>query len=248
MTDTPSSGDSGSPLDRLQAVQAVDLELAQLAHRRDALPERVELDQVLRAGKAAHDALTASRSERDALARAVKALDDEATTVAAKAQAVDDKLYSGKVTSPRELQDLQADLDQLRAHQRGIEDRELEQMELAESLDARVAEAEAALAAMGREVERLRAQAGASESEIDAAVVAAQGELARLRAEVPEHLLAEYDRRRAVNDGVGAALLIGDTCQGCRLSIPATEVDEIRHDTEGRVFSCDNCGAILVPR
>ncbi len=247
MTDTPSAG-AGSPLDRLHAVQDVDLELAQLAHRRAALPERAELDQVLRTGKAAHDALTARRAERDALARAVKALDDEATTVAAKAQGVDDKLYSGKVTSPRELQDLQADLDQLRAQQRNIEDRELEQMELAESLDARVADAEGALAAMGRDVERLRSAVAASEHEIDAAIAVAHSELARRRSEVPEPLLTEYDRRRAVNDGVGAALLIGDTCQGCRLSIPATEVDEIRHDTEGRVFSCDNCGAILVPR
>jgi uncharacterized protein len=43
------------------------------------------------------------------------------------------------------------------------------------------------------------------------------------------------------------ALLIGDTCQGCRLSIPATEVDRIRHDPEAGIASCDNCGAILVP-
>lgn len=242
MTDAP------APLESLLDVQATELELDQLAHRRAHLPERAELDSVLRAGKAAHDALTSLRTERDALTRAVKALDDETTTVAAKAQAVHDKLYSGTVTSPRELQDLQADLDQLRAHQSGLEDRELEQMEQAESLEARVGAAEAELASMASRVEALRTAVAAAETEIDGLVAAAEAERSRRRSLVAPDLLADYDRRRSLNGGVGAAILLGDTCQGCRLSVPATEVDEIRRDTSGRIFACDNCGAILVPR
>ena len=44
------------------------------------------------------------------------------------------------------------------------------------------------------------------------------------------------------------ARLVGNTCQGCRLTIPATEVDRIRKaGPDGDVAHCDNCGAILVP-
>jgi hypothetical protein len=46
---------------------------------------------------------------------------------------------------------------------------------------------------------------------------------------------------------VGAARLVGTTCQGCHLTIPATEVDRIRKAPKGTVEYCDNCGAILVP-
>jgi uncharacterized protein len=239
---------SRTDLDAVLAVQSVDSEIDTLTHRRAALPERAELERVLREGKAAHDQLTGLRAERDALSRAVKALDDKTETVAAKARSVDEKLYSGTVTSPRELQDLQADLDSLRQHQRELEDQELEQMELAERLDREVGAAEEHLATMGRNVEALRAAIGEAETEIDARIaelVAARGDHTNA---VSSELLADYERRRSQNRGVGAAALVGDTCQGCRLTVPATEVDEIHHDTTGRVFACDNCGAILVPR
>jgi predicted nucleic acid-binding Zn-ribbon protein len=43
------------------------------------------------------------------------------------------------------------------------------------------------------------------------------------------------------------ARLVGSTCQACRLAIPATEVDRIRHAPDAELYACDNCGAILVP-
>lgn len=240
---------TGRPdLDALHEVQARDTALAVLQHRRDSLPERDELDRTLRAGKRAHEELLALRAQRDELARTVKALDDETATVAAKAKAVDEKLYSGTVTSPRELQDLQADLDQIRRHLGVLEEREIEQMVAAEAVEQAVFAAEQGLAALGADVERLRASISAAERDIDAEIAATTAERARLADGVSDALLADYERRRAANNGSGAALLVGGTCQGCRLSIPATEVDEVVHDTTGRIFSCDNCGAILIPR
>ena len=65
---------------------------------------------------------------------------------------------------------------------------------------------------------------------------------------IPADTLATYEQIRLSNHGAGAARLIGNTCQGCRLTIPATEVDRIhRERTDGTVHNCDNCGAILVP-
>ena len=41
---------------------------------------------------------------------------------------------------------------------------------------------------------------------------------------------------------------VGNTCQGCRLTIPSTEVVRIRKaGPDSDVSHCDNCGAILVP-
>ena len=52
---------------------------------------------------------------------------------------------------------------------------------------------------------------------------------------IPADLLASYERIRSSNHGAGVARLIGNTCQGCRLTIPATEVDRIRHDPEAGI-------------
>jgi predicted nucleic acid-binding Zn-ribbon protein len=44
------------------------------------------------------------------------------------------------------------------------------------------------------------------------------------------------------------ARLVGNSCQGCRLTIPSTEVARIRKaGPDADVSHCDNCGAILVP-
>lgn len=236
------------PLEALFAVQARDTAIDVLRHRRVVLPERAELDAVLRTGQGAHEAMIALRARRDELSRAVGALDLETRGIADKAKAVEDKLYSGTVTSPRELQDLQADLDQLRRHQAELEERELEQMEAAEQLEREVSVAEGTVASLKSDVARLQQAIVSEEASIDGALAAEEAERARLAGGVGAPLLADYERRRAQNNGHGAALLIGDTCQGCRLSIPSTEVDEIHHDTSGRTWYCDNCGAILVPR
>jgi predicted nucleic acid-binding Zn-ribbon protein len=52
---------------------------------------------------------------------------------------------------------------------------------------------------------------------------------------------------RARNNGAGAARLVGVTCQGCHLTVPATEAERIKRAPAGSVAHCDNCGAILVP-
>jgi predicted nucleic acid-binding Zn-ribbon protein len=70
---------------------------------------------------------------------------------------------------------------------------------------------------------------------------------AELAGVITPSLLQLYDRCRAAARGVGAARLVGRTCQGCHLDIPATEAERIRRDAEGTVAFCDNCGCILVP-
>jgi hypothetical protein len=80
------------------------------------------------------------------------------------------------------------------------------------------------------------------DAELAAEVAGRQGLLPRL----PEDLVKLYEQVRAINRGTGAARLVGNTCQGCHLSIPATEVDRIRHLPPDAVARCDNCGCILV--
>ncbi len=60
-------------------------------------------------------------------------------------------------------------------------------------------------------------------------------------------LVKEYERCRAQAQGIGVARLVGTTCQGCHLSIPAVEAERIKKSAGDGLAYCDNCGAILVP-
>lgn len=234
------------PFAALLQVQAHDTALDQLRHRRANLPARAELDAALAAARALvpeHDRLVARRNEIAAVERRI---DDDVQLQRAKAADVEANLYSGAVTASKELQALQAELDALRAHIGALEDDELEQMAEREGVEAELAPVLERIAALRADVERCQAAIAQGEHEVDAEIAAEQARRDVAAGEVPAALLADYEPRRAANRGQGAARLVGDTCQACRLSIPATEVDQIVRDTTGTTWYCDNCGAILV--
>ena len=64
-------------------------------------------------------------------------------------------------------------------------------------------------------------------------------------AEVPDELWPEYDKLRARLGGVGIARLVGSTCQGCNLALPAVEVDRIRKLSLDEAVYCEECGRLL---
>jgi uncharacterized protein len=236
-----------TPLETLLLIQERDTALDRLRHRRAALPARSELaarEVDVKSNRVRVDEL---RRDRDEVLGEERRLDDEATSLETRAKEVEARLYSGTVASPRELQAMQADVDMLKRHRDGIEDRELEIMERREQLDQELAVADSALADAASEVDRLRGVIAEAEQEIDAEVTVESKARAELAGSVPERLLGDYERRRSRNRGSGVARLVGDTCQGCHLSIPSTEVERIRRGPEGSVAYCDNCGCILVP-
>jgi len=237
-------------LDELEAlllVQEHDTARDRLRHRRAALPERAELATRTGQLRALDAQAREVRGRRDVVLADEKRLDDEARSLGARADEGDAKLYSGTVSSPRELQAMQADVELLRRQRSDLEDRELEVMEARELLDAQIAVLEADTAVARADAERLQGIIAEAETEIDEELAKEDTARAQQAAAVPDSLLADYERRRAQNKGAGAARLVGTSCTACHLSIPSTEAERIRRDAGAVVAYCDNCGAILVP-
>ena len=108
-------------LEQLLVVQDHDTTLDQLRHRRATLPEREVVARADAALRELEGPITETRGRRHAVARDVKRLEDEAGAAAAKAKEVDTAMYSGTITSAKELQAMQADLEQIQRHQRALE-------------------------------------------------------------------------------------------------------------------------------
>ncbi len=230
----------------LLVLQDHDTMLDQLRHRREHLPARSEMVAVLAEAKQLmpqHQALT---QQRAAIAQHEKRIDDEVQLQRAKANDVNTKLYSGAISSSKELQALQTDVDSVRAHIDKLEDDELEQIAARESVEGVLEPIALRLDALQLEVQRCQAAIVAGEHEVDLLIAAETEARAAAASTIDPLLLADYAKRCAQNRGQGVAKLVGGTCQACRLSIPATEVDAIVHDVSGKAWYCDNCGAILV--
>ncbi len=231
----------------LLRVQERDTGLDRLRYRRNTIPEREAMSERRALETQLAVRADAIRRDRDTTLADERRLDNEAQALTRRAKEVDSKLYSGTISSPRELLDMQADIDQLTRHRSTIEEQELEVMERRETLDGELLALDAELSGVRAELSALEATLATSEAELDAEIAVEEVARANEASAVGSDLLADFERRRAQNRGAGVALLIGSTCQGCRLSIPATEVDRLRQDPEAGIASCDNCGAILVP-
>ena len=234
-------------LEPLLVLQGHDLAIDRLRHERATLPERDRLAALteqlgeLATSRATHGA------ERDEFARQEQRLADEAQHLGEQIVDAERRLYSGEVSSPRELQALQADVEQLRRRQGTVEDRELAAMEQREPRDQALAGLDARRGELDADVADVQGALTTREGELDAALETQRVERDQVVATIAPPVVADYERRRARARGVGAARLVGSTCQGCHLSIPASEVDRIHHQPPGTLAYCDNCGCILVP-
>lgn len=234
------------PLEQLLLVQEHDSRLDQLRHRRAALPERAEADTLRAELGEAQLAAAEGTVAADEVGREQKRLEDEVALVAEKAAAVDTKMYSGTVTNPKELQDLQKDLDQLRRHQSALEDELLVIMEAAEERQGAADAGAVAVRAVEARLAEVEQRLIATEAEIDVEIDGVARERAELVAAVPDALLARYEALRPKVHGPAVARLEGTHCSGCHLTLPATEIDRLKHLPADTIATCDQCGCLLV--
>jgi hypothetical protein len=233
-------------LEPLLDLQECDRALDRLRHRRATLPERGAVVDATTQVAALTGEADDVRARHDGVASEERRLDHEAQGIAAQAASAEQKLYSGEISSPKELQALQADVESLRRHQRSVEDRQLATMEQREPLDVRLAELEAGRGAAEAGLAAALDALTANEAAVDTEIAAGTDARAEVAARISGEMLSTYERCREKGNGVGAARLVGGTCQGCHLSVPSTEVDAIRRAPADQVSYCDNCGCILV--
>ena len=236
-----------SVLEDLLVVQEHDSAADRLRHKKETLPERARLAEV-QDGLVALEASTADvGGRRDEVVRRQQRHEDELASVEAKIAEVEKRLYSGAVTVPRELQAMDADVASLKRHRSDIEDRVLEVMQEREPLDAEVSTLEQRRSALEAELAQLRDAIAAQTIDIEAELATELEARTAAASSIPDDLLSEYERLRKSNGGVGAARLVNGRCSGCHLTLPATELDRIRHQGPDTVVLCDQCGRILVP-
>ena len=142
----PRAGRMTNRFDDLFVLQEHDSALDRLRHQHDTLPERAAVTDTEARLATIDAALALVRTDRDGIDRREKALDDEASSLKTKADEVERKMYSGEISSPKELQAMQAEVEQLRSHQSDLETTELELMEQREPVDKKFAELTAAVA------------------------------------------------------------------------------------------------------
>lgn len=230
-----------SRAEALYRLQLLDLEL-------DRARKRLREIEALLAGS---PAVEHTRAEAAKAEKALRAASAELKSLELDAQALDDKiageeqrLYSGAIRNPKEILDLQQELDMLKRRRTALDDRLLEAMERVEQLRADESRCRQALA----EAERNFADDGVHlRAERDKLQTTVQGALEQREAlclGISAKDLQLYAAIRAKKpNGVAVALLKSGACSQCG-EAAASQLAQQAH-TGSELAMCSNCGRIL---
>jgi predicted nucleic acid-binding Zn-ribbon protein len=224
----------------LYQLQQLDGEIERSAAEVQAITVALQDNSaLLQAKQALESAQRALRQRQQALRAAEQELDD----LAARIKGHSDRLYSGSVTNPRELGALQQEVQHLREVHSAQEDRVLEAMAAVEDAQALVESNKA----QQETAEKMRQQEQTTLTERQRQAEAKLAALRQRRQSLAESceppLLQRYEQIRRTRGGKAVALAEGGTCQGCRVTLAASDMQRLR--TSADVTTCSNCGRIL---
>lgn len=225
-------------------VQAHDAEADRIRHVMATLPELGERDAALARRSGLDERLASLEGRRKGPQAELARLDDEVALLRDKVVREEAKLGSGAVTSARELTSLQSEVESLRRRIGELEDGELDAMEELEQTQPDLDAVSAELAAVGAELVDLDSRLEVARSGLAGELATVETARAAAAAELPEDLLARYDRIRAASvNGIAATRLVDGTCGGCHVKLAAGELVDAR---EAAMPRCPSCEAIIV--
>jgi uncharacterized protein len=231
---------------RLLDLADLDAELGRLDHRRRGLPEHAELSQLEQRDRGLRDELAALQATEGDLKREQSKAEADVEQVRTRITRDRARLDAGQVSSPKELENLQSEIESLLRRQSDLEDVELEVMERLEGTQSRLGEATGERVTVTDDIQALTAR----RDEILADLAEQSGKAADQRAAVaaqePADLIDLYEKLRVQHGGVGAAALRRGQCQGCHLTLNTVDLNAIRAAAPDEVLRCEECRRILV--
>lgn len=224
----------------LYRLQTIDLEISNGKRRQEeveaGLGESEELRQARRALQKAADELNRWRTT-------LRDLELEAKSLTAKITSVEERLYGGRVTNPKELANLQNEVSYLKRRRNELEDRQLEAMVKVEEHEAEVDSKKASLAQIEAEWTQTQKRLAEERSELEERLAHLKKERVEVEGMIGAEDLALYRELCSRKGGQAVALLKGGVCQACRVTLPTSQVQQAR---SGNSLSfCSSCQRIL---
>jgi len=165
----------------------------------------------------------------------------EIDDITSKLTTAEEELYSGRIRNPKELTNLQHEVDGLRVKRNQLEDKALEIMDQVEF-------AAASVAAISSELKTVEAEWHSQQQQLSTEMEQLKTTLSDL--EHKQQLLlakinpqsVEFYRELKKQKRQAVARVEQGICRGCRISLPVAELQRARSDN---LVQCSSCGRIL---
>lgn len=227
-------------LQRLWKLHQIDSAIAELRNRAAHLDVgrviQAEIDAITKEEAVVGGEARRLSAELTDLELANKGIDD-------KIKKIDRELYGGKVVNPREVQNLEREIEILKRQRSGNDEKILELWELAPPAKEQAAKVQERLEAAKLKLGQRQNEALREKKNLEA-------EFARLNQSRPDagkgispSLLARYEDIRKRHGGIGMAQITKQqTCGGCGTHMPERTLAALKDD---KVATCESCHRIL---
>ncbi len=228
-----------SRVSTLLRLQSLDQELDEKTKRAHEIEERLSSDPATVAARTAHDAEQARFS---ALRAALRERELEAKGADAHIKELEQRLYGGRVMNPKELEEIENQVQMLKRQRSRLDDQLLELMEAIDQVQKRLNSSSDALAmaegTRSADVEQLSLER--EKLAVRLAELASDRE--ELRTNFDVDTLRVYDNlhRKA---GHALAALHRDACSVCGVTVPTGHIQRVHVGTD--LVFCSGCGRIL---
>ncbi len=231
-----------NPVSILWHLQTLDHEIADKTKRAHQVNAALASDPT---AVAAQTALDAEQKKLEALQRAMRDRELEAQGLDQKIKELNEQVYSGRITNPKELDGYAKDLEMHRRNRSALDDKLLELMEAIDQAQKRVNEKSNALkqtqAKRAGDLEHLTRE----QHVLATRLAELEVEREKTRAALSADLLRTYDQLYRTKAGRAVTQLKHSACGACGMSVPTGLMNRLRAGEE--IVFCSSCGRILAP-
>lgn len=224
----------------LLRLQETDLELDACHARTQAINAILSDTPAIRA---AQQALAAAEARLTAAHRAAKNIDLDAQSLAAKIAEVEQRLYSGRVTNPKELRDLEKDSESLKRQRGTLEEKQLDALIEVETAEAEQRASQTALQQAEAQTAKTQGDLIAEKTALGARREKLEGEREAVLAAVSAPDRELYDRLRPAKKGRPVSRLEDGICTACGVAPSSSRGQSARQGND--LIQCGNCNRIL---
>ncbi len=223
---------------QLYQLQEVDLELESNEQAVNQIASQLgESEAVVRT----QNKLVLEHQRQEELNRQQHSVEWEIDNLTSKLTVAEKELYSGKIGNPKELSNLQHEINGLKVKRNQLEDKALEVMDQVELTTKSVTTLNSELKALETEWQSQQQQLSANLEQLQTILSNLKQKQQLLTAEIDPQVIKVYHEVKKQR-GTAVAKVEQGICRGCRISLPVTELQKTR---SGSLVQCSSCGRIL---
>lgn len=222
---------------RLFELQQLDTQLQNLLKMADDINRQLTENESL--NKAKND-LDASQKNLNALSKQQKELDQEVSSIAETAKKLKNRLYGGTVKNPKELMDIEQDLNGITTNLTAKEDTLLALMAEIETAGKTADDNARRVSTIESTWATEKTVLSQRKEEIDSKIAVFTRQRQDAVGEIDHQTMGLYTTLMSKRGTAVAHVEMG-RCQGCRVNISITELKQARTG----IIQCSNCGRIL---